>query len=90
MKNEIKNYVFLKNGDFDRNLDFFALALPTHVSDPFSFCSFQLLPDFRPPTRFESACLYIGGGASLDLTTRQKGRSHDVAHEAWQRPYYER
>ena len=57
---------------------------------PFSFYSFLLPPDFRPPTRSESACLYIVGGASLDFILRRKGQSHDVAHEAWQRPYSER
>ena len=35
---------------------------------PFSFYSFLLPPELRPPTRSESACLYIVGGASLDFT----------------------
>ena len=53
MKKEIKNYVFLKNGDFERNLDFFALALPTHVFDPFlstlfNYCRISVrLPDLN-------------------------------------------
>ena len=90
MKKEIKNYVFLKNGDFDRNLDFFALALPTHVSDPFlsvlfNYCRISVrLPDLN-----RLACTSVGG-ASLELPLRQTGQSHDVAHDAWQRPYSER
>ena len=56
---------------------FFALALPTHVFDPFLYTLFHY--------RMTSVRRLQTGGASLD--SWRKGHSHDVAHEAWQRPY---
>ena len=56
----------------------------------FLFFSFILLPSFRPPTVLNRLACTSGGGASLELIQRQRGPSHDVAHEAWQRPYSER
>ena len=70
-------------------LEFFALALPLHVSDPFlSTLFYYCLISVRLPVLNRLACT-SGGGASQDLTLRQMGQSHDVAHNAWQRPYYD-
>ena len=55
---------------------FFALALPTHVFDPFLSTLFHY--------RMISVRRLQTGGASLD--SWRKGQPHDVAHEAWQRP----
>ena len=74
MKKEIKNYVFLKNGDFERNLDFFALALPTHVSDPFlsvlfNYCRISVrLPDLN-----RLVCTSVAGLHWISLHGRRVG-----------------
>ena len=58
----------------------FQLSLPTHDFDPFLSTLFHY--------RMTSVRRLQTGGASLD--SWRKGQSHDVAHEAWQRPYFER
>ena len=89
-KNKYKTMFSYKMVNFIWILDLFCSRFTHSCLWPFSFHSFLLPHDFRPPTRSESACLYIVGGASLDFILRRKGQSHDVAHKAWQRPYSER
>ena len=55
----------------------------------YSFLSYYCRVSVRLPFLNRRACT-SGGGASLELSLRQKDQSHDVAHEAWQRPYFER
>ena len=55
----------------------------------YSFLSYYCRVSVRLPFLNRRACT-SGGGASLELSLRQKDQSHDVAHEAWQRPSYQR
>jgi len=68
---------------------FFALALPTHVFDPFlSTLFYYRLISVRQHDLNRLVCT---SSAGLHWTSLwRKGQSHDVAHEAWQRPYFER
>ena len=76
MKKEIQNYVFVQNGDFERNLNIFCSRFTHSCLWPFSFHSFLLPHDFRPPVSDRRGFTGLMAEGSM---------FNDVGHEAWQR-----
>ena len=62
MKKEIKNSIFLKKGILNGISEFFALALPTHVFDPFLLTLFNYCrTSVRLPDLNRLVCTSVAG-----------------------------